>query len=54
MKVIHTDIPEVLFIEPQVYGDERGFFFESLNQRVFREKTGLDVNFVQDNHSRSR
>jgi len=54
MKVIRTDIPEVLFIEPQVFGDERGFFFESLNQRVFREKTGLTVDFVQDNHSRSR
>lgn len=54
MNVIRTDIPDVLFIEPQVFGDERGFFFESLNLRAFREKTGLDVNFVQDNHSRSR
>ncbi|GFE69796.1 dTDP-4-dehydrorhamnose 3,5-epimerase [Chroococcus sp. FPU101] len=53
MKVISTDIPDVLIIEPQVYGDERGFFFESFNIRTFKEKTGLDVEFVQDNHSRS-
>lgn len=53
MKVIPTDIPDVLIIEPQVYGDERGFFYESFNIKAFREKTGLDVEFVQDNHSRS-
>lgn len=53
MKVIPTDIPEVLLLEPRVFGDERGFFYESYNQRIFREVTGLDVSFVQDNHSRS-
>lgn len=53
MKVISTDIPDVLIIEPQVYGDDRGFFYESFNIKAFREKTGLDVEFVQDNHSRS-
>ena len=46
-------IPEVLLIEPKVFGDERGFFFESFNQKAFNELTGLDVQFVQDNHSRS-
>ncbi len=54
MKVVRTEIPEVLILEPKVFGDERGFFFESYNKRVFREATGLDVEFVQDNHSRSR
>jgi dTDP-4-dehydrorhamnose 3,5-epimerase len=53
MKVIPTDIPDVLIIEPQVYGDDRGFFFESFNENTFREKTGVNVNFVQDNHSMS-
>ena len=53
MQVIRTAIPEVLVIEPKVFGDERGFFFESFNQRVWREKTGLKRDFVQDNHSRS-
>lgn len=53
MKVIPTALPEVLVIEPQVFGDARGFFFESYNERMFREATGLAVNFVQDNHSRS-
>jgi dTDP-4-dehydrorhamnose 3,5-epimerase len=53
MNVIHTELPEVLILEPKVFGDARGFFFESYNERVFREKTGLDVSFVQDNHSRS-
>ena len=53
MKVVRTEIPEVLAIEPQVHGDDRGFFYESYNQRVFTEATGLDVRFVQDNHSRS-
>jgi len=52
-KFIETDIPNVVVIEPQVYGDGRGFFFESFNQRLFRESTGLDPRFVQDNHSRS-
>jgi len=53
MNVIKTEIPDVLIIEPKVFGDARGFFFESYNERVFREVTGLDVRFVQDNHSRS-
>ncbi len=53
MKAIPTAIPAVLIIEPKVFGDARGFFFESFNQRAFSQATGLDVNFVQDNHSRS-
>ncbi|MDD5410228.1 MAG: dTDP-4-dehydrorhamnose 3,5-epimerase [Methylobacter sp.] len=53
MKVISTAIPEVVIIEPKVFGDERGFFFESFNRRQFAELTGSDVDFVQDNHSRS-
>ena len=51
--VIKTDLPEVLVLEPRVFGDDRGFFFESYNQRDFQRATGLDVQFVQDNHSRS-
>lgn len=53
MQIIPTAIPDVLIIEPKVFGDARGFFFESFNERAFREATGLAVNFVQDNHSRS-
>jgi len=53
MKAIATDIPGVIILEPEVFGDERGFFFESYNRRAFREATGLDPEFVQDNHSRS-
>lgn len=53
MQIISTPILEVLIIEPQVFGDDRGFFMESYNHRRFQEKTGLDVKFVQDNHSRS-
>lgn len=53
MKVTPLAIPDVLLIEPKVFGDERGFFFESFNQKAFNEATGLDVTFVQDNHSRS-
>lgn len=53
MNVIQTALPEVLIIEPKVFGDARGFFFESYNHRRFVEATGLDVAFVQDNHSRS-
>jgi dTDP-4-dehydrorhamnose 3,5-epimerase len=53
MKVIPGALPEVLILEPRVFGDERGFFLESYNQRVFREAAGIDANFVQDNHSRS-
>jgi len=53
MKAIQTAIPGLLIIEPKVFGDERGFFFESFNRRKFAELTGRDVDFVQDNHSRS-
>ena len=53
MKVISTAIPDVRIIEPKIFGDERGFFFESFNRRKFVELTGCDVDFVQDNHSRS-
>jgi dTDP-4-dehydrorhamnose 3,5-epimerase len=51
--VTPTHIPDVLILEPKVFGDSRGFFFESFNQQDFNKVTGLDVNFVQDNHSRS-
>lgn len=54
MKVTPTAIPDVLVLEPKVFGDERGFFLEPYNKRAFREATGLDVEFVQDNHSRSK
>lgn len=53
MKVTQTSIADVLIIEPNVFGDDRGFFFESFNQKVWLEKTGIERNFVQDNHSRS-
>lgn len=53
MNVIKTEIPDVLIIEPKVFGDERGFFMESFNQQRFNEIVGREVNFVQDNHSRS-
>ena len=53
MKVTPTSIPDVLIIEPRVFGDARGFFYESFNQKAFNEVTGLAVSFVQDNHSRS-
>ncbi|MDJ0717348.1 MAG: dTDP-4-dehydrorhamnose 3,5-epimerase [Prochloraceae cyanobacterium] len=53
MKVIQTEIPDVLILEPQVFADERGFFLESYNHRVFQEKTAVKTDFVQDNHSRS-
>ena len=53
MKVTPTGLPEVLLLEPRVFGDARGFFLESYNARTFRELSGLDVEFVQDNHSRS-
>ena len=51
--VTPTSLPGVLVLEPKVFGDERGFFFESFNQRDFHRATGLDVQFVQDNHSKS-
>ena len=53
MKVTATAIADVLLLEPRVFGDERGFFFESFNARVFAQATGLNVTFVQDNHSKS-
>ena len=53
MKVIETAIPGLLILEPKVFGDARGFFMESYNAKAFQDATGLDVNFVQDNHSRS-
>ncbi len=53
MKAIPTNLPEVMIIEPKVFGDERGFFFESFNAKKFAELTGVDVEFVQDNHSLS-
>jgi dTDP-4-dehydrorhamnose 3,5-epimerase len=53
MKVIPTDIPEVLIIEPQVFGDTRGFFYESFNEKMLADKAGIYDHFVQDNHSRS-
>ena len=53
MNVIDTIIPDVKIIEPAVFGDERGFFFESFNQSKFEAAIGRSVSFVQDNHSRS-
>ena len=53
MKVTPTAIPDVLLLEPKVFGDSRGFFFESFNQRVFEAAVGCPTHFVQDNHSRS-
>ncbi len=53
MKVAQTAIPDLLIIEPKVFGDDRGFFFESFNRHKFAELTNLEVDFVQDNHSRS-
>lgn len=53
MKAILTAVPEVLLLEPKVFGDDRGFFMETFNARGFRELTGCDKPFVQDNHSRS-
>ena len=53
MKVTPLALPDVLLLEPQVHGDARGFFVESYNRRTFARATGLDVDFVQDNHSRS-
>ncbi|WP_434678968.1 dTDP-4-dehydrorhamnose 3,5-epimerase [Pseudomonas sp. R1-18] len=54
MNVIATELPEVLILEPKVFGDERGFFYESFNARAFQEATGVKAQFVQDNHSRSQ
>lgn len=53
MKILSTAIPDVVLIEPKVFGDDRGFFLESFNQRAFNDATGTAFSFVQDNHSRS-
>jgi len=53
MQAIRTALTDVVILEPKVFGDERGFFYESFNARLFRELTGSDVEFVQDNHSKS-
>jgi dTDP-4-dehydrorhamnose 3,5-epimerase len=53
MQILRTEIPDVLIIEPRVFGDDRGFFYESYNERRFTELTGRAAHFVQDNHSRS-
>jgi dTDP-4-dehydrorhamnose 3,5-epimerase len=53
MKVIPTEIPDLLILEPTIFGDARGFFYESFNHKVFADKTGVTTDFVQDNHSRS-
>jgi dTDP-4-dehydrorhamnose 3,5-epimerase len=54
MNIVPTEIPEILQIQPQVFADNRGFFFESYNQQKFTDKTGINVKFVQDNHSFSK
>jgi len=53
MHIVPTGIPDLLIVEPKIFGDERGFFFESFNARRFAELTGIDLAFVQDNHSKS-
>ncbi|WP_368913453.1 dTDP-4-dehydrorhamnose 3,5-epimerase [Mixta calida] len=53
MKVINTDISDVLIFEPTIFGDDRGFFFESFSQKIFEEAVGRRIEFVQDNHSKS-
>ena len=53
MHSIRQSIPDVVLLEPKVFGDSRGFFYESFNQQAFREATGVQCDFVQDNHSRS-
>lgn len=53
MKTTRLEIPEVVLVEPKVFGDDRGFFFESFNQQLFEQVVGKSINFVQDNHSRS-
>ncbi|MFV1921585.1 MAG: dTDP-4-dehydrorhamnose 3,5-epimerase [Methylotenera sp.] len=54
MNVIETKIPDVLIFEPRVFGDDRGFFYESFNAREFEKATGINAHFVQDNHSKSK
>ena len=53
MRITPTEIADVLIVEPRIFADARGFFLESYNRRAFRQATGIDVEFVQDNHSRS-
>lgn len=53
MNVIQTEIPDILLIEPSIFGDRRGVFYESFNQQAFSDKAGIQVGFVQDNHSHS-
>ncbi len=53
MNVVKTSIPDVIIFEPKVFGDDRGFFFESFNAKVFEQATGVNPHFVQDNHSKS-
>jgi len=53
MQIKQSDLPDVLIVEPKIFGDDRGFFYESFNERRFKELTGVTDNFVQDNHSRS-
>jgi len=53
MQIVKTNIPDVIIFEPKVFGDERGFFFESFNAQAFEKATGLNPKFVQDNHSKS-
>lgn len=53
MNVVKTNIPDVIIFEPKVFGDDRGFFYESFNAKVFEQATGLSPHFVQDNHSKS-
>ena len=54
MEVIQTEIPDVKIVKPKVYGDERGFFLETFEQKRYQEMLGINLNFVQDNHSRSQ
>lgn len=53
MQIIKTEIPDVLIFEPKVFGDDRGFFYESFNQKIFEEAVGSKIEFIQDNHSKS-
>jgi dTDP-4-dehydrorhamnose 3,5-epimerase len=54
MNIVKTAIPEVFIFEPKVFGDARGFFFESFSQKIFDEAVGRKIEFVQDNHSNRR
>ena len=54
MKILTTKIPEVLIIQPKIFNDERGYFFENWNEKIFKKSTGLDIKFVQENHSFSK